>query len=165
MPILETHTQHWLQEADCQACAKAIAGQWLAISPPPDAYLELHGDLGAGKTTLTRHLLQALGVRGRIKSPSYTVLESYAIEATDRESHAQHFDFYRFNDPHEWEDAGFRDAFAAPGLKIVEWPEKAAGFLPEPDLRIYLHMNEDASRSVRLEAASPLGQRLLKGQA
>ncbi|MDE1997498.1 MAG: tRNA (adenosine(37)-N6)-threonylcarbamoyltransferase complex ATPase subunit type 1 TsaE, partial [Burkholderiales bacterium] len=69
-----------------------------------------------------------------------------------------HFDFYRFNDPQEWEDAGFRDVFAAPGLKLVEWPDKAAGLLPRPDLRVVIEPLAQDHRLVRLKAVSPLGQ-------
>jgi tRNA threonylcarbamoyladenosine biosynthesis protein TsaE len=117
--------------------------------------------LGAGKTTWSRHLLRALGVSGRIKSPSYAVVEPHELP----EHTVQHFDFYRFNDPQEWEDAGFRDLFAAPGLKLVEWPDKAQGLLPTPDLRVHIavqnnvHSAADASepRTVRIEAFSPQG--------
>ncbi len=70
-----------------------------------DAFIELHGPLGAGKTTFVRHLLHALGVAGRIKSPTYAVVEPYAVDGLA----ISHFDFYRFDDPREWEDAGFRD--------------------------------------------------------
>jgi tRNA threonylcarbamoyladenosine biosynthesis protein TsaE len=59
-----------------------------------------------------------------------------------------HFDFYRFDDPREWEDAGFRDVFAAPGLKLAEWPEKAAGVLPVPDLRLHIEVTDDDQRRV-----------------
>lgn len=120
-------------------------------------YIELHGTLGAGKTTFTRHLLRALGVEGRIKSPSYAVVEPHDAAGGIQ---VHHFDFYRFNDPQEWEDAGFRDLFAAPGLKLAEWPEQAAGLLPRPDLRLYLTPVSDTRRDVRLEALTPTGKAL-----
>ncbi|MDI4631462.1 tRNA (adenosine(37)-N6)-threonylcarbamoyltransferase complex ATPase subunit type 1 TsaE [Pelomonas sp. V22] len=144
----------WQDEAACQRFAEALAqapGLLLAS-------IELHGSLGAGKTTLVRHLLRALGVEGRIKSPSYAVLESYDLT----QGVASHFDFYRFDDPREWADAGFRDVFMAPGLKLSEWPEKAAGMLPPADLAIHLHTEDDDSRRVRLDAGTPLGLSLLK---
>ena len=134
-------TQAWASEVDCTTSARRLAHALAAHRALDRAYIELHGPLGVGKTTFTRHLLQALGVSGRIKSPTYAVMESYDVEAREADPGAsgiaiRHFDFYRFADPQEWEDAGFRDAFAAPGLKLAEWPEKAAGLLPVADLRI-----------------------------
>lgn len=159
----------WPDEAACAAFAKQLAQ---AVQPRlcsgGSLTLELHGTLGAGKTTFTRHLLRALGVQGRIKSPSYAVVEPH--EAPGIAIH--HFDFYRFNDPQEWEDAGLRDLFGAPGLKVVEWPEKAAGLLPVPDLQMHIslmgevvepaeiggdHADTPPARSVRLLAGTPLG--------
>lgn len=155
MPILETRSFHWLDEAACQRFAQALSVQPGLF----DACIELHGNLGAGKTTFVRHLLHALGVSGRVKSPSYTVLETYELP----QGTVVHFDFFRFNDPQEWEDAGFREIFADPGLKLCEWPEKAAGFLPEPELRIHIEILPDDSRQVRVEALTPAGQVLLHG--
>lgn len=119
--------------------------------------IELHGTLGAGKTTFTRHLLRALGVQGRIKSPSYAVVEPHQVP--DIAIH--HFDFYRFNDPQEWEDAGFRDLFGAPGLKLVEWPDRAAGLLPRPDLRLLIEPAGETCRQVSLQACTPAGATVL----
>jgi tRNA threonylcarbamoyladenosine biosynthesis protein TsaE len=121
------------------------------------AFVELHGDLGAGKTTFVRHLLHALGVAGRIKSPTYTLVEPYQAPGLP----IWHFDFFRFNDPGEWEDAGLRDLFAAEGLKLVEWPEKAAQLLPGADLVMRIEMRADQSRHVTLQARTPLGRELL----
>lgn len=98
---------------------------------------------------------------GRIKSPTYAVVESYELERDDKPLSIWHFDFYRFKDPQEWEDAGFRDMFAAPGLKICEWPDKAAGFLPQADLDLLLQVNDDESRTVTLTAHSETGRSLL----
>jgi tRNA threonylcarbamoyladenosine biosynthesis protein TsaE len=122
-----------------------------------DAYVELHGPLGAGKTTFVRHLLRALGVQGRIKSPTYAVLEPYSVGGLV----ISHFDFYRFSDPREWADAGFRDLFAAPGLKLAEWPANAAGALPRPDLRLQITPRNDDRRDVLAEALTPRGLELL----
>src|SRR5450759_5434193 len=96
----------WPDESATQRFAGA-----LAASPAlRNAFIELRGDLGAGKTTLVRHLLRALGVTGRVKSPTYAVVEPY--ELTELQLNVWHFDFYRFSDPREWADAGFRDIFA-----------------------------------------------------
>ena len=151
--ILESRDLAWRDEADCAAFARQLAGR----SALRDAYVELRGELGAGKTTFVRHLLQALGVQGRIKSPTYTVLEPYALPGLA----ISHFDFYRFTDAREWEDAGFREAFAAPGLKLAEWPQKAEAVLPTPDLRIELEIVDDRRRRVRLQASTPRGLELL----
>lgn len=132
--------------------------------------IELRGDLGAGKTTFARHLLRALGVSGRIKSPTYAVVETYAIEQPIALNIA-HFDFYRFDDPEEWEEAGFRDLFAAPGLKLVEWPDKAAGRLPVPDLVLDISClaapreGTDAPRQVKVQGLTPTGQILARALA
>jgi len=122
-----------------------------------NACIALHGDLGAGKTTLVRHLLRALGVEGRVKSPTYAVVEPYSVASGE----VWHFDFYRFSDPREWEDAGFRDIFASPGLKLCEWPQNAAGVMPTPDLDIKIHVDDDEQRQVQMTALTPRGQELL----
>jgi len=161
MPILEARTVHWPDEAACAATAR-----WLAArSDIGHACIELHGTLGAGKTTFVRHLLRALGVTGHVKSPTYAVVEPYSTAAFE----VWHFDFYRFEDPQEFEDAGFRDVFASDGLKLAEWPERAAGLLPTCDLRIEILLSEshgaaadsDTHREVHIEAHTPLGLQLL----
>ena len=157
MSILESRLQHWPDEA-AGARAAASLGQHAALR---DATIELHGPLGAGKTTFVRHLLRALGVQGHVKSPTYALLEPYAIDTPAGVLAVSHFDFYRFDDPQEWEDAGFREVFAGPGLKLVEWPEKAAGLLPEPDLSIAIEPQADDTRAVRLDARSALGRELV----
>lgn len=153
MTILGSRTLHWADEADCEASARALAGR----PALRDAYVELHGPLGAGKTTFARHLLRALGVAGRVKSPTYAVMEPYDLPG----GMVWHFDFYRFNDAQEWEDAGFRDVFASRGLKLAEWPEKAEGLLPVPDLRIAIEPLEHEARRVTLAAFTPRGRELL----
>jgi tRNA threonylcarbamoyladenosine biosynthesis protein TsaE len=150
----------WPDEDATRLFASALAMQQALA----DCFIELHGDLGAGKTSFVRHLLQALGVRGRIKSPTYAVVEPYELAHTptsDQPLHIWHFDFYRFNDPAEWEDAGFRDIFASTGLKLAEWPEKVHGMLPTADLALYLDVQADEARAVRLIARTPTGATVL----
>ena len=126
-----------------------------------DATIELHGDLGAGKTTLVRHLLGALGVQGRIKSPSYAVMEPHIAHRPHGDLTISHFDFYRFADPREWEDAGFREIFANSGLKLIEWADNARAALPAPDLAIHIKVENDDSRIVTLRAYTSIGRALL----
>ncbi|CAM5219435.1 tRNA threonylcarbamoyladenosine biosynthesis protein TsaE OS=Castellaniella defragrans OX=75697 GN=HNR28_001353 PE=3 SV=1 [Castellaniella defragrans] len=123
---------------------------------PPGGRIHLRGELGAGKTTLVRGLLRAAGVRGRIKSPSYTLLESYNVSNL----YFHHFDFYRFNDAHEWRDAGFAELFDEDAIVLIEWPEQAGTRLPLPDLDIELAY-AGAGRTARLTAGSKKGQRWL----
>ncbi|MBQ9577926.1 MAG: tRNA (adenosine(37)-N6)-threonylcarbamoyltransferase complex ATPase subunit type 1 TsaE [Ottowia sp.] len=146
-----------LQWADEAACARFAAR--LATCPEVrGAFIALEGELGAGKTSFVRHLLRALGVAGTIKSPTYAIMEGY--DAPDGLPIA-HFDFYRFDDPREWEDAGLRDAFAAAGLKLAEWPEKAAGLLPTADLVLHIRFAGGDARDLQLFARSALGERIL----
>lgn len=154
MPAILEKRLTWPDEAAARATADSLA---VALLPSPNGLIELHGPLGAGKTTFVRLLLRALGVEGRIKSPSYAVMEGYELPAGGT---ASHFDFYRFGDPREWEDAGFRDVFAAPGLKLCEWPEKAAGQLPPPDLQLFIELMPDDSRRVRATGAARLVEAL-----
>jgi tRNA threonylcarbamoyladenosine biosynthesis protein TsaE len=157
LPILETRTHRWPDEAATAATAGALA-QHPGLA---DAFIELHGPLGAGKTTFARHLLHALGVEGRVKSPTYAIMEPYEAVRDGAPFAIWHFDFYRFDDPQEWEDAGFRDVFASRGLKLAEWPEKAEGLLPLADLRIHIDTLEGDARSARFEAHTPRGAALL----
>jgi len=145
----------WPDEAATATFATQLAGALTRANL--NACIALHGDLGAGKTTFVRHLLRALGVEGRIKSPTYAVVEPYTTAAGE----VWHFDFYRFSDPREWEDAGFRDIFASAGLKLCEWPQNAAGVMPTPDLELDIQMDDTEQRQVRITALTPRGQVLL----
>jgi tRNA threonylcarbamoyladenosine biosynthesis protein TsaE len=155
LPIVESPSRSltWASEDHTRAFAERLAG----LPALRDAFVALEGELGAGKTTLVRHLLRALGVQGRIKSPTYAVVEPYEVDGLG----IWHFDFYRFDDPREWEDAGFRDVFAGPGLKIAEWPRKAAAVLPPADLAIHIALGAEGARRVRLVANTPRGEALL----
>ena len=144
----------WPDEPATQAYAQALASR-PALA---DALIELRGDLGAGKTTFVRHLLAALGVSGRVKSPTYAVVEAYSL---DDGLNIWHFDFYRFNDPREWEEAGFRDIFASPGLKLVEWPDKAGKYLPKADLVLAIDLLDGDARQVTLTAQTETGKALV----
>lgn len=156
----------WPTEAQTADSAKRLALALQQLQPPGDALIELRGDLGAGKTTFARHLLTALGVAGRIKSPTYAVVETYQVGPS---LSIAHFDFYRFNDPDEWEEAGFRDLFAAPGLKLVEWADKARDRLPVPDLVLDIcsqaSSDDTAPRQVQVIAQGAKGAALARAMA
>jgi len=112
----------------------------------------LRGELGAGKTALVRSFLRACGVTGRIKSPSYALLESYKVSSL----YFYHIDFYRFSDSSEWQDAGFRDLFRPDAVVLIEWPDKAGDQLPVPDILVNLSYAGDG-RQARLEAHTKRG--------
>lgn len=136
-------------------------GAALAKAIVPNLNIYLHGDLGAGKTTLVRGLLHGLGYAGRVKSPTYTLVEPYEMQG----SHAAvfnvyHFDLYRFNDEEEWEAAGFRDYFNAHSVCLIEWPENAETLLPAPDIEISFGIKE-AGRSLLVTANTERGQQCL----
>jgi tRNA threonylcarbamoyladenosine biosynthesis protein TsaE len=133
-------------------------GAVLAMAIQPNLTIYLHGDLGAGKTTLVRGLLHALGYMGKVKSPTYTLVECYEIAAKSAQPlNIYHFDLYRFHDDEEWEAAGFRDYFNANSVCLIEWPEKAQQCLPLPDLDVIFSIQEPG-RTIKLIAHTPLGQ-------
>ncbi|MFZ5558571.1 MAG: tRNA (adenosine(37)-N6)-threonylcarbamoyltransferase complex ATPase subunit type 1 TsaE [Pseudomonadota bacterium] len=133
--------------------ATLAAGAALAGALAPGLRIFLGGDLGSGKTTLVRGMLRGLGFRGKVKSPTFTLVEVYTVSNLD----LYHFDLYRFNDPSEWEEAGFREYFNPASVCIVEWPEKAGGLLPSPDLEIQLALHE-SGRWLRAAARTPEGR-------
>ena len=134
------------------AAATERLGAALAPGIGPGRVLHLRGELGAGKTTLVRGLLHALGHAGRVKSPTYTLVEPYTLSRLD----VYHFDFYRFQDRSEWLGSGFRDYFSPQTACIVEWPERAGDLLPPPDLQVRLEIDGESRRAL-IEACAPAG--------
>lgn len=126
----------------------------------PGLVLYLHGDLGAGKTALTRALLHAAGYAGRVKSPTYTLAEPYEITIDRQQLTMTHFDLYRMSSPEEFLDAGFREHFNEKSICIVEWPEKGEPVLPAPDINITLTVSK-SGRDVELRALSDKGNQCL----
>src|ERR1700674_186591 len=128
----------------------------LAAVVQPGLIVYLRGDLGAGKTALVRAMLHALGYSGKVKSPTYTLVELYKVS----DLCLYHFDFYRFSEPDEWIEAGFRDYFSAQAACFVEWPDQAGGLLPPADLAIAMAV-QGAGSEVEIRASSPEGSRCL----
>lgn len=153
-----------------ERCAHALAALHAARNTSPDAaahggfaglQIQLLGDLGAGKTTLVRALLRGLGHTGRVKSPTYTLVEPYALDLPSGELMVYHFDLYRFSDPAEWRDAGFREYFDAGAVCLIEWPQQAGALLGVPDLVFALEVDGDG-RSLDARAYSELGNACLE---
>ncbi len=132
-------------------CARQVAS---ILQPGLVIYLE--GDLGAGKTTLVRGILNTLGHQGRVKSPTYTLLEPYTINDTE----LRHFDLYRMQTPAEWEGAGFDDEFDGKNILLIEWPEQGIGYIPHADLEIRFDILAHG-REVKINANSYAGKECL----
>jgi len=128
-------------------------GAALAEGIAPGRVLFLSGDLGSGKTTLVQGLMKALGVTGRVKSPSYSVVEVYGLSRLN----LYHFDFYRFDGRSEWRESGFRDYFNQDSACVVEWPERVAGLLAPPDLELRLELAVPGRRA-QLRAHTAAGR-------
>ncbi|MGN6083805.1 tRNA (adenosine(37)-N6)-threonylcarbamoyltransferase complex ATPase subunit type 1 TsaE [Trinickia sp.] len=125
-------------------------------------HVQLLGDLGAGKTTLVRATLAGLGHSGRVRSPTYTLVEPYALARERGELALYHFDLYRFADPAEWLDAGFREYFDAGAICLVEWPQKAGALLGTPDLVFALEPIDEHRRLLDARAYSESGKACLE---
>ncbi len=145
-------TRFLATEADTLALGAELAA---AIRPGMTIYLS--GDLGAGKTTLARGLLRGLGYAGKVKSPTFTLVEVYEISRL----YLYHFDFYRFNDPRELGEAGFREYFNPDAICLVEWPEKAATGLPAADVKILMQI-DGSGRRVGIFAETEAGRLCLE---
>ncbi|MET0265677.1 MAG: tRNA (adenosine(37)-N6)-threonylcarbamoyltransferase complex ATPase subunit type 1 TsaE [Duganella sp.] len=157
MPHTTAHFQtHLPDEAATSALGAALAR---ALAPGLTIYL--HGDLGAGKTALTRALLHAAGHVGTVKSPTYTLSEPYQVQLDGSPVGVIHFDLYRMGSPEEFLDAGFREDFNGSNICLVEWPEKAEGVLPPADIDLYLTV-AGHGRTVELQASTALGNSCLQ---
>ncbi len=155
------HADHLTLALSDEAATLAL-GAALAASLAPGMVIWLEGDLGAGKTTLVRGLLRAAGETGPVKSPTYTLVEVHVVSGLN----FYHFDFYRFNQAEEYLDAGLDEYFSESGICLVEWPDKAAPYLPAADMRIELRLGSGtnaAGRIARLTALSARGRTCLAG--
>lgn len=124
----------------------------------------LHGDLGAGKTTFVRGMLGGLDFSGKVKSPTYTLVEPYQLTLKQALVNFYHFDLYRFADEEEWEAAGFREYFNAHSVCLVEWPDKAGNLIPQADIDVYLSLAGEG-RSLQLKANTTAGKKCLEQYA
>ncbi len=159
-----TDIQHVPDDSPSSALADEAATRALGavLAPALEAGLTIYlrGDLGAGKTTLVRGMLEALGHCGAVRSPTYTLIEPYLVSKLN----FYHFDFYRFTEPEEFLDAGLEEYFAKDAVCLVEWPELAAPFVPAADLEIRLETQGDGRRA-SLIALTERGRRCLSRTA
>ena len=153
--------QYCRQEAETASLAQRLAAnltQYLLQNPKAHLNISLEGDLGAGKTTFARYLIQGMGYEGKVKSPTYTLCEPYPIQIDKTTFTAHHFDLYRMKDPLERQEAGFGEYFDVPGFCLIEWPEKAEDTLPAFDIAIQLKAGaEDTERDIQIEAKTASG--------
>lgn len=147
-----SHTLTLPNEDATQKCAASFSR---ALSPGLVIYL--YGELGAGKTSFVRGLLRGLGFQGKVKSPSYSLLESYPLAAFI----LHHFDLYRLNEAEEWQDSGFNDCFGANDICLVEWPQKAHRYLPCADIELHFEYGGPQCRHIAFNALSLTGQQCL----
>lgn len=158
------HNLHYTDDSETQLHthlsneeATLSFGTILSKALSPHLVLWLEGNLGSGKTTLTRGILRGLGYNGKVKSPTYTLIEPYAISRLN----LYHFDFYRFTSPEEFLDAGLDEYFSGTGICIVEWPDKAQPYLPLPDIIITLSP-DSGGRQIQITAESFAGRQCLR---
>lgn len=157
--VMQSETIYLAHEADLLAVAKRLA---LAVETHQDKFskdaltIYLLGELGAGKTTFSRGFIQTLGHKGHVKSPTYTLVESYELG----QWHINHFDLYRLADPEELEFMGIRDYLGSHRIILAEWPQRGEGYLPQPDIIITIDYAGTA-RSITLKALTERGRELL----
>ena len=137
--------------------ATVALAQRLSAQLKPGMVIYLHGNLGAGKTTLVRGILNALGYSGRVKSPTYTLVETYNAAGLE----FRHFDLYRLRDEEEWETAGFRDEFDGRNIFFIEWPDRALGLIPQADVEIVLEILPHG-RHIEIRGNTPTGRECIK---
>lgn len=147
-----------VDEEATQALGGVIARALPSAPAASRFHVDLLGDLGAGKTTLVRAVLRGLGFEGRVKSPTYPLLELYQV-AGDQFCH---FDLYRLETPEAFSEAGFDEYFSMPGLCFVEWPDRAAGHLPPPDWVVSLSDSAHGGRILEVDARTEQGQTCLE---
>ncbi|MCX2962404.1 tRNA (adenosine(37)-N6)-threonylcarbamoyltransferase complex ATPase subunit type 1 TsaE [Rodentibacter caecimuris] len=150
-------TQYIPDESTMLRFGKKLAETILKCHTERAVILYFNGDLGAGKTTLTRGMVQGLGFQGNVKSPTYTLVEEYNITG----KMIYHFDLYRLADPEELEFMGIRDYFAKDSICLIEWAEKGEGILPPADLFVNIDYYDDA-RNVTLIAQNALGEQIIQ---
>jgi len=148
------HAEHLTLALPDEAATLAL-GAALAANLAPGMAIWLEGDLGAGKTMLVRGLLRAAGEAGPVKSPTYTLLEVHVVSGLN----FYHFDFYRFNQAEEYLDAGLDEYFSGSGICLVEWPDKAAPYLPAADMRIELRVDSAAAATARIASLAAVGEK------
>ena len=151
-----------MRAAECvleDEAATLRLGARLATALEPGTVIHLRGDLGAGKTTLVRGLLRSLGFDGRVKSPTFSLVELYELSKLS----LYHFDFYRFGNPRDWLDAGLADCFDGIHVCCVEWPEKAGAGLPAADVQVHLEPVPNSGRQAWIDALSSKGERCIAG--
>ena len=149
--MMNSFTKH-LSDQD----ATVEMGKQLAAKLSQATVIFLHGDLGAGKTTFSRGVIQGLGHKGNVKSPTYTLVEPYELQGIN----AYHFDLYRLADPEELEFMGFRDYLEQKAVCLIEWPQKGQGLLPQPDLDIELQYR-DEQRQIIITANTNIGEAIV----
>ncbi|MEI7916780.1 MAG: tRNA (adenosine(37)-N6)-threonylcarbamoyltransferase complex ATPase subunit type 1 TsaE [Methylophilaceae bacterium] len=136
-------------------------GASFSSSLVPGVTVYLHGDLGAGKTTFVRGVLNGLGFIGKVKSPTYTLVEPYQLSISEVNTNLYHFDLYRFIDEEEWDVAGFREYFNPSSICLVEWSAKAGNLIPTADIDLYLTL-VGTGRSARLIGNTFVGKKCLE---
>jgi tRNA threonylcarbamoyladenosine biosynthesis protein TsaE len=172
--LAKNHTIHCKDERATAEAVRILANAILTFytptpQKPQSLFISLDGDLGAGKTTATRYLLQAMGYGGKVKSPTYSLCEEHILDLPNEALHIFHFDLYRMQSPEEWVEAGLLEHFTQsenPTLCIIEWPGKAESTLPTMDLSITLmysnQQESELARTVAIEANTVKGEAILQ---